>query len=58
MYQGMEQKFQVLMERFWGLKETVGIYSNVNDAIKAIQVKKHALNNTEAVFTIVTVKGN
>jgi len=48
--------YQVLMERFWGLKETVGLYSNVNDAIKALQVKKHAINNPDVVFTIITVK--
>lgn len=49
-------RFQVMMERFWGLKETVGLYSNVNDALKALQVKKLAINNPEVVFTIVTLK--
>lgn len=49
-------KYVILMERFWGLKETVGIYASVNDAIKALQVKKHAVNNPEVVFTIVSLK--
>ncbi len=48
--------YQVLMERFWGLKETVGVYNNVQDAIKAIQAKKSAINNSEVVFTIQTVR--
>jgi hypothetical protein len=51
-------QYQVIMERFWGLKETVGIYATVQDAIKALQVKKHAINNSEVVFTITTVRGN
>lgn len=49
-------KFAVLMERFWGLKETVGLYSNVQDAMKALQVKKYAVNNPEVVFTIITIE--
>lgn len=55
---GTTQTYAVQMERFWGLKETVGIYSSIQDAIKALQVKKHAVNNSEVVFTIVTIKGN
>ena len=50
--------YQVMMERFWGLKEVVGLHSNVDDAIKALQVKKAIVKKTypEAVFTIVTIK--
>lgn len=48
--------YQVMMERFWGLKETVSIHSNVQDAIKALQVKKHIVNNPEVVFTIISVE--
>lgn len=50
--------YEVQMERFWGLKETVSVHANVNDAIKALQVKKHAINNPEVVFTIITVVSN
>lgn len=50
--------FQVIMERFWGLKETVGIYNTISEAITALQVKKHVVNNADIVFTIITVKGN
>lgn len=46
--------YTVIMERFWGLKETVSTHANVQDAIKALQAKKAIvlLTHPEAVFTI------
>jgi hypothetical protein len=55
-------KYEVKMERFWGLKETVSIHADVTEAIKAIQEKKQDMllkdPMQEVVFTIVTVKDN
>ena len=50
------KQYAVIMERFCGLKETVGIYNTISEAMTALQVKKHAINNPEVVFTIITIK--
>lgn len=54
----MTLTYEVQMERFWGLKETVSVHANIQDALQALQVKKFAMGSKEAVFTIRTVKGN
>lgn len=46
--------YEVQMERYWGLKETVSVHSDVNEAIKALQLKK-ATMTSDVVFTIITV---